>query len=185
MYKIFNDRRVSVRIMKAFLRFFAASLPLFYAQLDKAYDDIEFIERLLEGLRAVDGDLALDVLEHVYLFSGTYLKTEVIRAMRDMKAFHKDFLLTVLRDGDAFLKQEALLALVREEEARGEAFDELFHIKNPWGSKNKILLENIAVVEGVDLRSAREHLVVLTKKFSFWDWEVKKKAREVLRQWSS
>jgi hypothetical protein len=185
MYKIFTDRRVNTLILKLFLRFFTESLPLFYAQLDRAYADIEFIERVIEGLRAADGPLALEALEHVYLFSSAYLKTEVIRAMRDMKAFDKPFLLSVLREGDPFLKQEALLSLAREETARREAFEELFFMKNPWGTKNKVIVENIAVVEGLDLRSARECLVSLTKKFSLWDWEVKGKAREVLRRWNS
>jgi hypothetical protein len=185
MYKIFTDRRVNPVILKLFLRFFAGSLPIFYTQLDTAYADIEFIERVIEGLRAADGPLALEVLEHMYLFSSAYLKTEAIRAMRDMTAFDKPFLLSVLREGDAFLKQEALLSLAREESARREAFEELFLLKNPWGIKNKVIVENISVVEGLDLRSAREYLVSLTKKFSLWDWEVKGKAREVLRQWNS
>ncbi len=185
MEKIFTGRRVNAVAMKLFLKFFAGSLPAFYVQLDASYADIEFIERIIESLRAADGQPALEVLEHIYLFSTGYLKTEAVRAMRDMKAFDKPFLLSVLREGDAFLKQEALFALAREESSRREAFEELFLLKNPWGLKNRIILENIAVVEWLDLRSAREYLVQLTKKLSLWDWKVKRKAGEVLRQWSS
>ncbi|MFA5361707.1 MAG: hypothetical protein WC335_00455 [Candidatus Omnitrophota bacterium] len=185
LHKIFTDRRVSALILKLFLRFFSGSLSLFYSRLDTAYADIEFVERVMRGLRAVDGPQALEVLEHVYRFSGAYLKVEAIRAMRDMKVFDKSFLLSVLREGGAFLKQEALLSLSREETARRAAFEELFFMKNPWGTKNKIIMENISVVEGLDLRAAREYLVFLTKKFSLWDWDVKRKAGKVLRLWNS
>jgi hypothetical protein len=181
--KIFSENRVNNMALNLFLKFFPEKLILFYDSLEKKRADIEFMETLMRNLKTLDNALALNMLEQIYSSSNDYIKIEALRAMREMNRSNKEFLISILSEGDVFLKKEVLLILKKDESARREALEKLFSIKGPWWIKNRILLDNITAVGEVGLRDAGEYLSVITKKHFFWNWNIKRRAKEVLDKW--
>jgi hypothetical protein len=183
--KMFSENKVSNMGLNLFLKFFPGRLDLFYENLEKKRADIEFMEVLIKNLKTLDNALVLDILEQIYVSSNDYIKIEVLRAMREMYRFNKEFLISILSEGDVFLKKEALLILRKDEKARRKALEKLFLIEGPWWVKNRILLDNITAVGEVGLRDAEEFLIAISKKHFFWNWNIKRKAKEVLSRWKS
>jgi hypothetical protein len=66
-----------------------------------------------------------------------------------------------------------------------QAIEILLAIPSPWGSKNKLLLENMAVTEEVGLREARYYLESLAKARFFWNRKLRQKARGILERWNA
>lgn len=182
--KIFNEKGNTFFVLKLFLKFFSGDLSLFYKALDKKYADLEFIEQMIDNLQGIDSLAAIAILKHIYFISNNLLKIEILRVMQDLPRYDKDFLLSILKNDYVILKQEALLALLRDEKTRKEAVDILLSVPNRWGRKNKVLLDNMSVIETAELKEAGDRLVSLSRGWPFWKREVRKKAKEVLKKWN-
>lgn len=183
LYRIFKDNKINPLALKLFFKFFPDAKALFYKKMDARYADIEFINTIIKVLQDLGSSRALEMLEHIYLFSNNYLKVEALKAMRAFNEVNKDFLLSVLEERDGFLKKEALFSLIKEESVLKEALDVLLCIKSPWGRQNAVIFENMLVVEELDLKIAEKHLREISKKHFFWNWGIRKKAREILNKW--
>ncbi len=68
-------------------------------------------------------------------------------------------------------------------ETRKIALDNLLYIPSPWGKKNKLIMENIMVIEEIELKEAEDYLVTLSKRRFFWNRNLRKKASGVLEKW--
>jgi len=124
------------------------------------------------------------ILEQIYLLSNNYIKIEVLRAMQELDRFDKDFLISILQKDDIYQKKEALLILMKDERTKKEALEILFLVKSPWGRKNRVLLDNIIAVEDAGLKEAKDYLIGISKTHFFWNWNIKRKAKEVLKKWT-
>lgn len=182
--RIFDENKVNATVLELFLKFFSDSLHLFYKNLEKKYSDIEFNEKLIKSLKTLNNTLVLNILVQIYLLSNNYIKIEVLRTMQELDRFDKAFLFSILQKDDIYQKEEALLTLIKDEKARQEALETLFLIHSPWGRKNKVLLDNIIVVEEIGLKEAKDYLVTISKKHFFWNRDIRRKAKEVLKKWT-
>ncbi|MFH1458381.1 MAG: hypothetical protein ABIG31_04355 [Candidatus Omnitrophota bacterium] len=183
--KIFEEKRINPYVLKLLLNIFPDDLASFYENLERKKSDMEFLEKIVKGLQGAESPLSLGILKRIFAFSNNIIRLEVLKSMQSIPSFDKEFLLSLFKKEDARLKGEAFLILARDERARKEALKELFTFLNPLGFKNKILLENMTIleeVEGVELKEAKEHLVLLSKRPFFWNKNVREKAAEVLRR---
>jgi hypothetical protein len=182
--KIFEEQYCNATILKLYVRFFPGELEPFYKHLERKVHDMSFMERFIGALAAVEAAPIRDILKYIYTRSHNFVKREVLIAMQKQSVFDTEFLLTALSEDDISLKKEALMVLRRDDQARRMALEKLLLIKNPWGMKNKLLLENIIVVEEVGLKAAADYLIILSKKKFLWTWRVAKKAAQVLKKWA-
>lgn len=178
--KIFNEAKVNAFSLRLFLRFFPDKLDLFYQNLEKKRADLDFLAKMINSLEKLDTPLVLEIFKKIFSFSNNLIKIEILKSMQNLRAFDEKFLLSILETGEAFLKKEALLILSREQNVLERALDKLLSIKSPWGKKNKIIMENITVIEELKLRSAQEYLFALTKRPFFWNSNIRKRAKEAL-----
>jgi hypothetical protein len=183
--KIFNENKVNANRLKLFLKFFPTELPIFYQNLEKKTQDMEFLIRVIESLSAVSHPQTMDIFKHIYSFANNFIKIEVLQAMQRLSRYDEEFLLSILENADITLKKEALLILSKEEKSRRKALRKLFAIKSPWGTKNSFIMENILVVEETGLKEAKDYLVAISKKHFFWNRDIKKEASRVLKRWAT
>ncbi|KPK97575.1 MAG: hypothetical protein AMJ95_08350 [Omnitrophica WOR_2 bacterium SM23_72] len=181
---IFEERRVNPFILRLLLKIFPHELDVFYENLERVKSDMEFLAKMLRSFQGQDSPLSLEILKKIYDFSNNIIRLEVLKTMQSIPQFDKEFLLPLLKKGDFSFKKQAFLILARDDEARQEALDELFSTSSPFGFKNKILLENMMMLEdvkGQGLKEARTHLVLLSKRPFFWNKNVREKAAQVMR----
>ncbi|MDD5155542.1 MAG: hypothetical protein PHF11_03550 [Candidatus Omnitrophica bacterium] len=183
--RIFNENKTNSACLRLFLKFFPQELAVFYHNLEKKSQDMEFLLRLIEGLSRVCDPLALEVLKHVYFLSNNFVKIEVLSAMQKISPCDIGFLLSVLESDDFSLKKEALVILRREHASREKALQALFSIKSPWGAKNDLILQNVLVAEQLRLKEAEPYLVLISKKHFFWNRNIRKEAARVLKKWAA
>jgi hypothetical protein len=182
--KIFKEGRVNPCILRLLLKFFPENLPLFSGNLEERYFDVEFLGKIAKGLGGIDSPLSLELLKKIFYFSNNIIKIEVLKAMQVLPRRDDEFLFSILDKAYPFLKKHALLALAREEEGRKTALEKLFSIPSPFGRKNKILIEHIAVIEDIDLKEAADYLVTLSKRRFFWNKNLRDRADSVLKKWN-
>jgi len=181
--KIFNEGRVNPNALKLLLKFFPDKLTLFYEQLDKRKSDIDFLAKIIKGFEEIDSPLSLEVLKRVFYFSNNLIRMEILKLMQSFSNYDVEFLFSILKERDIFLKKLVLLILSRDEKIKHTALEELLSIRSPFGKKNKVIMENIMVVEatvGIELKDVREYLTLLSKRRFFWNRDLRKKAIEVL-----
>lgn len=183
--RMFLDNKISPYILALFLKFFPHAVSLFLDKLQAKYTDMDFLSRLIESLREVNNQVSLYVLESIASSANEFIKIEAIRAMAGISKINPEYLLSVLASGSVSLRKEALTVLIKNTTARQLALEQLLGIPSPWGSKNNQLLENMAIIQEVKVRDARDHLGHLAKRHFFWNANVRRKARKILKEWDA
>ncbi|HTZ11511.1 MAG TPA: hypothetical protein VMD04_03950 [Candidatus Margulisiibacteriota bacterium] len=184
MDKIFNEGIFNPYALKLFFRLFPSSAPLFYENLSKKASEMDFLSGMIGALNLVNPAFAKEALKQIYYLSNLIIKAEVLKAMQRLKEFDREFILSVLDEADTSLKRESLRALAKDESLVKPALDKLFLIPSPWGKNNKVLLENIMLVQEAGLKQAKGYLEILGKRRFFWNAALRKKAREVIGEWN-
>jgi hypothetical protein len=183
--KIFNEKIINPLVLKLLLKLFPEKLHHFYKNLENTKFDMDFLAKIVKSFEGLESPLSLEVLKRIFYFSNNIIRMEVLKSMHTLSTYDEEFLLSVLRKEEIILKKEALLILARDENSRIRAMQELFAIPSPLGKKNKVIMENIMVIEGIvgcELKEAREHLTVFSKKRFFWNRNIREKATEVLKK---
>ena len=178
LQKIFDDGRLNPRVLRAFFRFFPDNLPDFCNRIKDRRADIDFVAKVLESLSQVDSPLVLSALEDIYSFSGDIIRIEIIQIMGLTCGYNREFIYEVLKNGSNFLKKEALLAVAGEQDNQ-KAMEILFRVPNPWGRNNKVLMENLGIVEELKYRRAEKYLEQLTRNTAFWNIRLRKRIKQV------
>lgn len=181
--RIFNENKINPYILKLFLKFFPQNLAKFCENLEKKHTDIEFLAKIIQSLGLTGLPLAVEVLKTIFSFVNELLKIEVLKAMQNLPTFDAKFLFSILKEESVSLRKEALVILAKDERVKKEAIARLLCIKSPWGIKNKIILQNLGIIEEVGLEEAREYVNILSKRRFFWNRNIKKKSKDILRNW--
>lgn len=181
--KIFNEGIVNTYILKLFLKFFLQYLPPFYENLKRKHTDIDFLGRVIESLEGIDSLSGIEILKNIYSFSNNIIKIEVLRAMQKLSRYDNDFLFGILEEGDFFLRRQALVILAKDELTRKTALEKLLIIPSLFGRENKLIIENIKVVEDIGLKEAESYLASLNRRHFFWNKNVRDSAGKVLENW--
>ena len=103
--------------------------------------------------------------------------------MQKLSRYDNEFLFTILEEGDFFLKRQAFVILAKDELTRRTALERLFAIPSLFGRKNKLIIENIKVVEDIGLKEVESYLVSLNRRHFFWNKNVRARAKELLENW--
>jgi len=181
--KIFKENKCSVYGLRRFLKFFPSETGVFFEELKAKCSDLDFLSQIIKVFVQLNSNFSLSALKQIFSYSNEIVKAMVLKAMQEIKEFDPEFVLSILKDNSVNLKNEALAILIKDEQARRAGIDVLLNIPSPWGSKNKLLLENISIVKILNLRDAQGHLVSLSRRRFFWNNAVRNKALDVLRSW--
>ncbi len=181
--KIFQENNASIYGIKLFLKFFPVELELFYKYIDQKRSDLEFLSRVISSLAQINMPVSAIILKEIFSTGNEIIKAEVLKAMRVAVDFDAEFILPLLQEKSAVLKREALAVLLRDAAAREKSLDMLLGISSPWGTKNRLILENLKIIEELDLREASRYLIDFSKRKFFWNKELRLKAIQVLGSW--
>jgi hypothetical protein len=181
--RFFSEKKINGIALKLFIKLFPGDLNLFYGQISKSHSDIELLETTIAALKTLDNSLSLPVFEQIYLSSNSYIKIEIIRAMRELDNYRKEFLIDILLKGDIPLKQEVLLILLKDEKTKHEILSAFFAVDDPWKVDSKALIGNIRLMEELALKDAKDYLCELNKKLFFWHWNIKWEIKKLLKKW--
>lgn len=181
--KIFIENKLSPYGLKLFLRFFSQDLSRFYQNLIQKKSEIEFLGNMIGALKMVNLPVCLEVLKYIFSIADEFIKVEVLKAMQELTQIDKEFLFSILKTKDIFLKKEAIAVLIKKEQTKDEAIKELISIPSPLGIRNKIILQNLEIIEELRLSEAFDYIVSLSKRRFFWNRNVRNKAKEILRNW--
>lgn len=181
--KMFGQPKINAQALKIFFRFFIGEISFFNECLKERISDLEFITGVIEALKAVPHFLTWDILAFLYSVSSDIIRIDILKAMRESDKPDQGFLVSVVKDAGFSLRKEALSALVRNKGDIKEALDILLAIPGFWGRNNKKIVENIDLVDSLDIREAKLHLVALSKRMFFWNRPVRNRALGVLARW--
>ncbi|UCC94628.1 MAG: hypothetical protein JSW40_07395 [Candidatus Omnitrophota bacterium] len=182
--KIFKEKKVSPPILRLFLTLFPESLKSFYRQLKRRSFNLRLLRNIVECLKRVDSPVACEVLKYLFAFPGKLIKLETVKAMAYLSEYDRNFLFSILKKGDVFLRRESLRILAKEKENRADALRLLLTLSNPLGLRAKPLRENIELIVELNLIDAKPYLVDLSQTKSFWYRSVRRKAQEALGVWN-
>lgn len=181
--EIFNKGNFNPWVLKLLLKFFSQELPYVYEKLREKHSDIDFMVKMVGDLGRIDSPLSLEILKYIFSYFNNIIKREVLKAMPGISG-HEEFLLSILKNEDAAIKSESLAVLAGNEQALEQALEELFNLHSvPLGSKNKIRIENIIIIEKLSLRQAEPYLLGFSKRRFFWNNNLRKMAQGVLGKW--
>lgn len=182
--KMFNEGKVNSYVLKLLLKFFPEKLPFIYENFEKKYLNIDFMYKFVKSLEKIDPANAIEILKKIFSFSNNIIKIEILKSMQNLSIYDDEFLFPILEKKEFYFRKEALLILVRDANYRKIALEKLFSIRSPWGRNNKVIIENIILIENTKLEEAKEYLVSLSRKPFFWNKNIRKKAQEVLQNWN-
>lgn len=183
--KIFDDSIVNGPILRLFIKFFPQESDAFNKRLQKRSYDVNFIKQMIDSIKRIDSKFSLDVLKNIFSFSNAFIKGEVLGAMNELSHRDYEFLLSILRGPDVFLKKGALQCLVDDSKQAKKAAGIMLAFKNPLGIHSVMLSANIQMIEEVGLKDARRYLQHLAQRRFFWNKGVRERAKKALRKLSN
>lgn len=181
LFQVFKESKVSPLSVKLLFKLFPDNLNLVFEQLSYKQADLEFLHKFLDSLEYVLPAVSFEVKKFIFSFPNNVIKKEVLQSLKDVSALNKDFLFSVLRLENTLLRKEALTVLSGNDAEKEAVLERILLVNSPFGSKNQIILENMAIVERLDFPGQDKYLQILAKRPFFWNREVRKKAKEVLK----
>ncbi|MGA2775224.1 MAG: hypothetical protein ABSE81_04105 [Candidatus Omnitrophota bacterium] len=175
MQKIFKEGRINQYILKLMLKLFPADFGFFLDNLEKTKGDIDFLSRFISAAASLNSAEGLEILKKIYYFSGNILKIEVLKAMQGLNFWDEDFLFSVLKSDEITLKEEALKELMKTESTKKKALGILF-------AKPK--MQSLIIAQDLNLREAKPHILSISRLWFFWHWDIREKAKQILRSWN-
>jgi len=183
--KIFREYNTHPYILQLFFKFFSDEIELFIGLLKKRKTDVQFLDKIIESFKSIDSHLSLIImaLESIFSHGNSHLKLKVLNAMQALPKYDEEFLLSVLKKEDRPLKKEALTILAKDKSSKDKAFKTLLAISSPFGTKNRILQENLSLIEELELKGARKFLMPLGQSRAFWRKKIKSESLRILGKW--
>lgn len=178
--KMFQEDKISVYGLKLFLQFFPVELDIFYSGVESKQHDLEYLSKIVRIVAGLGSNVSMAMLMQIYSFSNDLIKAEILKAMQVLPVFDKGFLLDLLEKNSRTLKKEALKVLLRESDSGKAGIAILLGVHSPFGSRNKLILENMAIIEELSLKESSSYLTPFTKMNLFWHAPLKKKALSIL-----
>jgi hypothetical protein len=182
--KIFVSNNVSKQALSLFFRLFGQQMDAFYQRLEQKFADMDFLSGLINSLSQLEGGLVLSILEYIYSSANELIKIEALKAMSKLKRPDTGFLTRQLSTDSFQLRKGLLTVLMSDEQVIEAALDLLFKIPSPWGSKNKLLIENIQIAADLKITQAAGRIRDLAGKKFFWNRQLRYKAKQVLGAWN-
>jgi hypothetical protein len=185
LQKVFPERTVNPQVLRLWMRFFPDQMDLFYQELERAKSDIDFLSRMAKAMEGSDSGLSLELLKRIFALSNNIIRLEVLKIMQTLPGMDKEFLLSVLASEDLQLKREALPVLFHNEQGQKAGLEFLLTVPAGFGKRNRILLENLTLLEGLNeeqLKQGRAYLEPLSRKPFFWNKGIREKAMGLLRR---
>jgi hypothetical protein len=181
--KIFDEQIVNPLALRLFLKFFPQALPEFLERLKQERLDLKLMEKMIDSLKKSDTARAQEIYREIFGISNEIFKVEVLKAMYSLPGFDASFLLPGLNEAGVLLKREILAVLSKDKRYNKQIFETLFSIPSPWGTKNHLIMENLKLIEELQIKEAEGYLVELAKKRFFWNWNLRRKAQSLLKEW--
>jgi len=180
--RIFKEEIFTPAVFKLYFRFFPNSTDLFCNYLNNKRSQLKFLIRVTESLKKVKTEPLLHVLKYIYGISDTLVKVEVLKTMQSLSLLDHEFLLMIIEEDNFIMKRGAMLIIKGDAHLQKKALDKLFLIKNPFGIRNRIVLDNLRVVEELKIKEAIDHLNRLSKKRFFWYRPIRDRAKSIRDQ---
>lgn len=182
--KIFIAENADPQILSLFFRLFPGQVDAFCRRLEKKLLDMDYICGLVDSLSQLQGFSVLPVMEYIYSSANELIKCETLKGMRKFKEVDADFLLRQLGTDSVLLRKNLLSVLMKDNQGVNAGLDLLLKISSPWGSRNKLLIENIQIVFDLRIPEAVERVRGLAGRKFFWNRGLRNKAKQVLGEWN-
>lgn len=182
--KIFTAEKADKYVLSLFLRLFKDKLSVFYARLEQKLQDMEFLLSLIATLGELSAPATLEILEYIYSSANHLVKREVLEAMARGKNIDTAFLIRQLNSDSILLKKGALSVLVLDPAGREEALKLLLDLSSRWGSRNRVIIENMQMVYSLGLKEASGYIKALARRKFFWNRRLREKAGKILKEWN-
>jgi hypothetical protein len=183
--KMFKENKVGPVVLQLFFQIYSESYYLFKKNLMKRSSDIDFLEEMTKNLGKVDSPASLESLKCIFSFCNESMKIKVLESIEKLYIQDEDFLFDILKMRGAPLKRITLKILMRNEHTKKRVIEELFSVLSPFGIKNRILLENIEIIQDMDLEKARDRLMALSEGKFFWNKKLRRETTRVLEEWDA
>jgi len=183
--KMFKENKIGPVVIQLFFQIYSESYYLFKKNLMKRSSDLDFLEEMTKNLGKVDSPASLESLKFIFSFCDESMKIKVLESIEKLSIQDEDFLFDILKMRGAPLKRIALKILMRSEHTKKRVIEELFSILSPFGIKNRILLENIEIIQDMDLEKARDTLMALSEGKFFWNKKLRRETTRVLEEWDA
>ena len=180
--KIFREGKVNREILMLFDKFFPGDTNAFYEYLDRRINNVAFIRKIIDSLKALSSPFSFEVFKRIFSLSNSFMKIEALRAMRKMSIYDAEFLFSILEKSDFFQRRQAFLILLNNAKARGKAARILLRVSNPLGMRTRVIMENLKIIGEAPFVEAKKYLYGLYKYNFFWNRGIRKKAEEIFKK---
>ncbi|MCM8786738.1 MAG: hypothetical protein NC935_01635 [Candidatus Omnitrophica bacterium] len=177
---IFGEIKINPSILYLFFKLHKNNKQLFYTQLNKYKNNIKFLLVIIDNLSYIDLPESFEAIKYVFFLSNNFIKHKALDALEKLSIYDKDFFYSLLKSSDIYLKKTAFRILAKEQDTKKEAVKILLSIFNPFGIRNKVLLENLKLIEEMPLSDIREDLIIFSKKI-FFNRTIAKRIKKIIK----
>jgi hypothetical protein len=181
---MFAEGKISAASLRIFLASFPSELESFYKALEAKATDLEYLSRLISVLVKLKTNLSSVMLKRIYYSVNDIIKALILESMDCALEADRSFAVSALKEGNnRILKKAALKSLSAHKDTLCSAMNMLIGIPSPFGSRNNILLENLAVIGELNLKECGQYIIPFTKLKLPWHAPLKERAAGLLELW--
>jgi hypothetical protein len=183
LIRIFDARTVTTVLLQFLLQTCSPGLERVKERIERAAADGPLLDRIADALAAVDSRPAVEVFKLLYASGNADLRIKVLSLLKSQTILDEPFLFSALRSDDPRLRAGALANLVRTKRTLHVALRRLLGIDSIFGRKNRTILQNLDIVEGMGIREAAPLIRALVSRAGFWNAPVRRAGARILEAW--
>ncbi len=181
--RIFQDYKFNVLTLRLFFRFFPGLVFEFYLQLENKRKEEKFIRKLIDSLSEIDDISSLEVLKHFFANSSMIERIELLDVFKRFSIYDKEFLINLTKSDNFALRKKSVEVAAKYKMMNKEIVRSLFSSHYYFGFNNKLVFEDLDILEDIYIPEAIPYLVELTKDILFWNRPLREKAKSILEKY--
>jgi len=177
---IFEEEEFNSNALFLFFYVFPNNINQFYNYLNESLSNVILIKKIVNGVQILEYPLSIRILKHIFNKSFDLIKSEVLKIMQRLVSYDKQFVLSVIKNGNFIQRKQALVILLKDSDSLMKAAKILLDIKNYFGINSRIIKENLQIVREIPFKESQKYLSSLSKYHFFWNKDIRKLAVRVL-----
>ncbi len=168
-------------VLQLFFKFFPQKVSQLQEIILTKKNDFSFLRKVIANLEKVDSPAVLGIFREVYSGASFSIKIEVLNRLKNYSYCDQDFLMSIVKSSNFYLRKKAVEAAVKFSQLRQQVVENLLSLSNFLGFNSKTILENLDILEQAYVVEAKPFLEKLSSSKFFWNKKIREKSLSLLK----
>jgi hypothetical protein len=179
-----EEKQFNPLVLRLFFKFFPKQINKLHEKIKDKRKDSNFMKKIITDLKLSNHFAALDLLKCLFNSVPISVKIEILDIVKNYSQCDQNFILPLVNSQSFHIRKKSVEIAIKFPQLHKQIAQKLFSLSNYFGFNSKIILENLEIINQNYISQARPFLDKLTRMNFFWNRQIRKKAKQVIKEHS-